>query len=212
MRTRQATREEDDLEDVDIDALLGEAAGRLAEAAKPADGFWRNLPKLDAALPAPTLVKRDGTVVATTAPPAAAAVVPRPVVDPVQVRKAEREKAESTAGAKWFDMPKTEVTPQIKRDLQLLKLRNVLDPKRHYRREDKAMPEFFQPGTIVEGATEFFSARLSKKERKQTLAEEILADSKAKAYFKRKYAEIQKAKTSGGRNHARRMHKQRSRR
>ena len=63
-------------------------------------------------------------------------------------------------------MPRTEITPQIRRDLQLLKLRNVLDPKRHYRKDDsKGFPKYFQTGKIVDGPTEFFSARLTKKER-----------------------------------------------
>lgn len=107
-------------------------------------------------------------------------------------------------------MPKTEMTPQIKRDLQLLKLRHVLDPKRHYRRPDeKAEMKYFQPGTIIEGPTEFYSARLSKKERKQTLADEIMADNKAKEYFKKKYEEIQKVKTSGGKKHYKKVLKKR---
>lgn len=107
-------------------------------------------------------------------------------------------------------MPRTEITPQIRRDLQLLKLRNVLDPKRHYRKDDsKGFPKYFQTGKIVDGPTEFFSARLTKKERKQTLADEILADNKAKAYFKRKFDEIQKSKTSGGKNFYKRVKRKR---
>ncbi|KAK7202546.1 putative nucleolus protein required for cell viability [Myxozyma melibiosi] len=134
----------------------------------------------------------------------------RSVVDYSKIKKDAKMAKEDTAGEKWFDMPKTEMTPQIKRDLQLLKLRHVLDPKRHYRRpDDKAEMKYFQPGTIVEGPTEFFSARLTKKERKQTLADEIMADERAKTYFKNKYEEIQKAKTSGGKRHYKKVLKKR---
>ncbi|KAK9367646.1 Fcf2 pre-rRNA processing-domain-containing protein [Lipomyces kononenkoae] len=137
----------------------------------------------------------------------------RKIVDPIKIKKEHKEEKEATAGEKWFHLTKTELTPTIKRDMQLLKLRNVLDPKRHYKREnDKEVPKYFQTGTIVEGPTEFFSSRLTKKERKQTLADEILADEKAKAYFKRKYDEIQTVKTSGGKNFYKGIKRKRNRR
>lgn len=91
------------------------------------------------------------------------------------------------------------MTPELKRDLQLLRMRSVLDPKRHYKRENlrNRVPEFSEVGTIIEGPTEYFSARLTRKERKQTFAEEILAGRVATHRFKTKYNEIQEAKTSG---------------
>ncbi len=46
-------------------------------------------------------------------------------------------------------------------------------------------------GTIVEGPTEFRSARLTNKERKQTITEELLADRGIKDYTKRTYLQIQ---------------------
>jgi hypothetical protein len=52
-------------------------------------------------------------------------------------------------------------------------------------------------GTIIEGPTEFFSARLTNKERKRTFVEEILASENASGRFKNKYGEIQASKTSG---------------
>ncbi|KAK9236859.1 Fcf2 pre-rRNA processing-domain-containing protein [Lipomyces kononenkoae] len=137
----------------------------------------------------------------------------RKIVDPIKIKREHKEEKDATAGEKWFGLPKTELTPTIKRDMQLLKLRNVLDPKRHYKREnDKDIPKYFQTGTIVEGPTEFFSSRLTKKERKQTLADEILADEKTKAYFKRKYDEIQTVKTSGGKNFYKGIKRKRNRR
>ena len=52
---------------------------------------------------------------------------------------------QDTAGAKWFNMPAPDITPEIKRDLQLLKLRNVLDPKRFYKKDtDRKLPKYFQ--------------------------------------------------------------------
>lgn len=54
-----------------------------------------------------------------------------------------------------------------------------------------------QVGTIVEGNTEFYSARLPNKDRKRTFVEEVLAGEAETGRFKRKYNEVQTAKTSG---------------
>ncbi|TPX34452.1 hypothetical protein SmJEL517_g02913 [Synchytrium microbalum] len=103
-----------------------------------------------------------------------------------------------TAGPKWFDMPATDITPEIKRDLQILKNRHVLDPKRFYKRQDKKtakdLPKFFQIGTIVEGPAEFYSARIPRKQRKQNLVEELLQDAEKSQYLKKKFDEIQAKK------------------
>ena len=107
--------------------------------------------------------------------------------------------SQTTAGPAWFDLPKTKVTKELKRDLQLLHMRNVLDPKRHFKKENKKVtsPEFSQVGTIVEGPTEFFSARVPRKQRTKTLAAELLADQSAKKRFKSKYGELQGLKRAG---------------
>ena len=46
-------------------------------------------------------------------------------------------------------------------------------------------------GTVVEGPSEYRSSRLTNKERKQTIVEEVLGDATLKDYAKRKYNEIQ---------------------
>jgi hypothetical protein len=105
----------------------------------------------------------------------------------------------ATAGPDWFNLPKTDLTPELKRDLQLLKMRNVLDPHKHYKKENSrpTVPEYSQVGTIVEGTTEFFSARLNNKDRRETFVDEVLAGERDSGRFKKKYGEIQAAKTSG---------------
>lgn len=96
-------------------------------------------------------------------------------------------------------MPRTDTNNQeLKRDWQLYQSRSVLDPKRFYKSDNrKSLPEFSQVGTIIEGPTEFHSARLTKKERKRTLVEQVLAQESSTQRFKSKYKEIQRAKTSG---------------
>ena len=38
----------------------------------------------------------------------------------------------ATSGSEWYNLPRTILTPELKRDLQLLKMRSVLDPKRTF--------------------------------------------------------------------------------
>ncbi|PBP20243.1 rRNA-processing protein FCF2 [Diplocarpon rosae] len=122
-----------------------------------------------------------------------------------------RIEKKATAGADWFNMPRTNLTPELKRDLQLLRMRDVLDPKRHYKKDNRKqqIPEYSQVGTIIEGPTEYFSSRLMNKDRKRTLVEEVLATEKASGRFKSKYNEIQDAKTSGKKAHYRKLRESR---
>lgn len=107
-------------------------------------------------------------------------------------------------------MPKPELTPEIKRDLQIIKMRNVLNPKRFYKKDNsKDLPKYFQIGTVIEGPTEFYSSRLTRKERKKTIIDELMADEEAKKYYKRKFLEIQKTKQSGGKKHYKQLKKKR---
>jgi len=91
-------------------------------------------------------------------------------------------------------------------------MRSVLDPKRHYKKETSKphIPEYSQVGTIIEGPTEYFSARLSNKQRKQTFVEEVLATEASTGRFKNKYGEIQAAKTSGKKAHYKALKAKRS--
>jgi Fcf2 pre-rRNA processing len=90
-------------------------------------------------------------------------------------------------------------------------MRGVLDAKRHYKKDNKgpAFSEYSQVGTIVEGATEFFSARLKNRERKKTFADEVMAGENSTGKFKRKYSEIQSSKTSGKKEHYKKLKEQR---
>jgi hypothetical protein len=100
-------------------------------------------------------------------------------------------------------MPKTDLTPELRRDLQLLKMRNVLDPKRHYKKDNAKsdVPAFSQVGTVIEGPTEFYSSRVTNKERKQTILEEVVAQEQESGRFQKKYEDINKSKASGKKAH-----------
>lgn len=86
--------------------------------------------------------------------------------------------------------------------MQLLQMRSVLDPHRHYKKSGKMkIPSFSQVGRVIEGPTEYFSARINKKDRKQNFVDEVMAGEQSSQRFRRKYDEIQSAKRSGKKGH-----------
>ncbi|CAD6242535.1 unnamed protein product [Miscanthus lutarioriparius] len=123
-----------------------------------------------------------------------------PPRDPRQLNKLARKNVKDTTGKGWFDMPAPTITPELKKDLEILQLRHVIDPKRHFKRagKSKALPKYFQVGTVVEPASEFYSSRLKNRERKATLVDELLSDQSLKSYRMRKVREIQEIRTPGG--------------
>lgn len=118
------------------------------------------------------------------------------------------------AGSDWYNLPTTRLTPVIKRDLQLLKMRSMWDPKRHYKKDSQKplIPEFSQIGTIMAGPTEYYSSRMSKRDRKRSFVEEILVTEKDTSLFKSKYNAIQLSKRSGRRAYYNQLRHERSKR
>ncbi|RZC72521.1 hypothetical protein C5167_048001 [Papaver somniferum] len=151
-----------------------------------------------------SMFKSSGTSAATSSSTKSVPQIPKPKTelidglyvppaDPKLRNKLVKKSLKDTTGKNWFDMPAQTITPEIKNDFQIIKLRHVLDPKRHYKKGDsksKELPKYFQLGTVVESPTEFYD-RLTKKERKRSIAEEILHDNALKKYRKRKVREIE---------------------
>ena len=100
-------------------------------------------------------------------------------------------------------MPKTIPTETLKRDFQLLEMRSVLDPHRHYKKDSRKgkLPAFSQTGTVIQGPTEWHSGRINKKDRARNFVEEAMGVEREGGRFKRKYTEIQEKKTSGRTSH-----------
>jgi hypothetical protein len=115
-----------------------------------------------------------------------------PSADGRALRRAAQKNAPDTAGKSWYDLPATTITDEVKNDLRVLRLRSALDPKTFYKKFDTTkFPKYFQFGTVVEGATEFYSSRLNKKQRKRTFTEEIMADSHLTEVRKKRYTKMQ---------------------
>lgn len=110
-------------------------------------------------------------------------------------------------------MPRTKIDdPKIRREFQLLRMRGILDGKKHFKKDSRKemFPQYSQMGTLIEGPTEFYSARVARKDRKQTLVEEVLAsDSNSK--YKTKYNAIQEKKMSGKKGHYKKLMARRKR-
>ena len=102
------------------------------------------------------------------------------------------------AGPKWFNMETPQVTPEIERDLRMIRLRAYMDPKQFFKKDDfasKKLPEHFQIGTVIAGLGE---KSLKRKERYNTVTEEILANTKVRKYAKRVFEEVEGKSKSGG--------------
>jgi hypothetical protein len=56
-----------------------------------------------------------------------------------------QKERERTKGSNWFNIPATELTDELKNDLEILRMRSVLDPKHFYKKNDlKVLPKYFQ--------------------------------------------------------------------
>jgi hypothetical protein len=116
-------------------------------------------------------------------------------LDPKTAAKAAREQAtkRDTAGKRWYDLPATPITDDVKRELRLLRLRGAYDPKRFYKSYDAGrFPRYFAVATVQDDPLESASARLSRKERRRaTITEQLLADDHLAGARKRRFDKLQ---------------------
>lgn len=108
-----------------------------------------------------------------------------------RLRSIRLREQKKTKGSQWFNMPAPEMTPEIRHDLQVIQMRSVLDPKHFYKKNDlKVLPKYFQIGKVIDSPLDYYNGRLTKKERKKTIVDELMADAQFAKYNKRKYKEI----------------------
>ncbi|CAO1623257.1 unnamed protein product [Parajaminaea phylloscopi] len=143
------------------------------------------------------------------------------------VTRASREQRAKTAGSQWYDMPafpqadadrkagpgsassrytnsaRGPTAEEMRREVQAIRLRNALDPKRFYKggTKDASMPQFAQLGRIISSPLEP-QQTLTRAERGRTVVEELVKDAEASSYAKRKFGEHQAKASSGGRGHS----------
>lgn len=100
------------------------------------------------------------------------------------------------ASTDWHEIPEAKMTPELQRDLRIVENRQHLDPKRFYKssgtgRRRGELPSRVQIGTVVVGAHEFYSGRLTNKERKGRIIDQVLADERIRHYTKNKFKKLQ---------------------
>ena len=134
-----------------------------------------------------------------------------------------------TSGPDWFDLPAPSEAdlPRLYREVEALRLRNQLDSKRFYKKDEgegkgiKGLPKFFavcllfrekirllkiptlKIGTILPSTTPFGTAssdNLTRANRKRTLVDELVDDAEAKRYAKKKFEDLQSVRGARGRN------------
>ncbi|XP_015786926.1 rRNA-processing protein fcf2 [Tetranychus urticae] len=100
------------------------------------------------------------------------------------------KKVIETAGKKWFNFPAND-SKELEKDLQMLRMRNALDPKRFYKKPEhkSGVPKFVQVGTVVTDAHDFYD-RATKVERKQTIVEEMLATIESRKKLKKRFKTV----------------------
>ncbi|POS81435.1 rRNA-processing protein FCF2 [Diaporthe helianthi] len=192
-----------DLSENDIDQLLSSA--ELALASKPAD---QSVPVSNINMTlAPKASSSSSTALVSNGKDSTekqellSLRVPR-------VKSNDKKAVPDNAGAAWNYMPRTDIDdPKVKKDFQILRMRGVLDKKKFWKRDNRKdpFPAFSQIGTLVEGPTDHHNGRLTKKERKRTLVEEVLATGESDGKFKDRYMKIQEKKMSGKKGHYKRL-------
>uniref|UniRef100_A0A7S3PY45 Fcf2 pre-rRNA processing C-terminal domain-containing protein n=1 Tax=Chaetoceros debilis TaxID=122233 RepID=A0A7S3PY45_9STRA len=119
--------------------------------------------------------------------------------DPIDIAKNN-----TNAGSGWFNFEAAPNTSAMQADIAIIRNRNYIDPKKFYKASDfnKRGSHMVQMGTVIEGAMEsVFSNRLTKKQRKENVLEEIMGETFGSKddYVKRKFAERQREKSEVGR-------------
>lgn len=109
-------------------------------------------------------------------------------------KKGKKRAPPQTAGAGWFNMKPTPMSEELKADIAVIRNRNYLDPKKFYKSADK-FSSVVQVGTVIEGAAEYYSSRLTKKQRRGNLADEIMADPASADYARKKFRSMAQEKT-----------------
>ncbi|KAJ8942665.1 hypothetical protein NQ314_009987 [Rhamnusium bicolor] len=94
-------------------------------------------------------------------------VLKKSVLTP-EFEKLHAKEKEKTKGKKWYGLPATEMTEEVKHDLEILQMRSVLDPKHFYKKNDlKVLPKYFQIGKVMDSPLDYYNHRLTKKNAKR---------------------------------------------
>ena len=168
----------------------------LERTARRAERALRDAPDDDEAVRPPAVERTDDATDAALARAFAAAQTGQGPKRKKRKTRAEKRAPAKDAGPGWYGLPRADATVSAD-DRAALALRGVADPKRHYKRQD-APSEFAALGTVVAGKFDGASGTLKKRERKTGLMGELLADSGARSYAKRRFTAVQERQRGPG--------------
>eukprot|EP01048_Picozoa_sp_COSAG05_P005414 COSAG05_NODE_320_length_11481_cov_32.028730_5_plen_280_part_00 len=138
-------------------------------------------------------------------------VLRKTIMDGIEAPKDAVEKYKKPPREKkYFDFESTEMTDAVRRDLEVLRMRTFINPKKHYKGSDHQWkPKKFQIGTVVLPPQEYYSQAGSKRELKRGALDALKGDKTMMAYTKRKFMEAQAATQAGGKKSYKRKMKKR---
>jgi len=115
-----------------------------------------------------------------------------------RIKRGKEERSKSK-GKNWFNLPATEVTDEVKNELEIVQMRSVLDPQHFYKKNDlKVLPKYFQIGKVLPSPLDYYNERDTRKTKRKTLVDELMEDAQFQRFNKRKYAEIMEEKKKSG--------------
>ena len=168
----------------------------LERTARRAERALRDAPDDDEAARPAVVARTDDATDAALARAFAAAQTGQGPKRKKRKTRAEKRAPAKDAGPGWYNLGRADATVSAD-DRAALALRGVADPKRHYKRQD-APSEFAALGTVVAGKFDGASGTLKKRERKTGLMGELLADSGARSYAKRRFTAVQERQRGPG--------------
>lgn len=96
-------------------------------------------------------------------------------------------------------MPATEITEELRQDMEIIQMRSVLNPTHFYKKNDlKTLPKYFQVGTVLPSALDRYNDRDTRVNKKKSLVDELLEDAQFQQFNKRKYGEVMAEKSKSG--------------
>lgn len=115
-------------------------------------------------------------------------------------QRRKKKEGPDNAGPSWFHMPAAKLTPELETDVRLLRMRQGLDPKQHYRKGEKLLQgKYYQVGTVISDPTARYSERLTRRQRGRTILETLLKDTERQQYLKKKYNALQEVRLQNSR-------------
>lgn len=120
-------------------------------------------------------------------------------VDDAKLRRKEARAAAKERLEKWYGLPRQKLTPELEKELQVIKMRASIDPKRFYKANDsQKLPEYFAMATEVGGGMAPAGLQATTRDVNprsgRSLLDEVMRDQRAQEWSSKKYAEAEEAR------------------